>query len=243
MHDPASDSRLTRRQFIGKNVVIAASAIGAPTLAAGLALADVASTNPSEGVSESALEDLMFEHGVLERLLLIYDKSADLLDQGKRLPNGVLADAGDIIQKFVHDYHEKMEEDHLFPRFVKAHRQADLVDTLKAQHNAGRDLAKQIKPLAAGAPDGSTPDGKKLAQFLRSAGTMYYPHLARENSVLFPAALGLVTEYEYKRLAEVFEQVETKTFGEKGREKVTAQVVQLEETLGIADLTKFTVNA
>lgn len=242
MHDVYSGSRLTRRQFIGRNVIVAASAIGAPTLAAGLAFADGATTSPGEGLSESAIEDLMFEHGVLERLLLIYDKSAAMLEQGKRLPNGMLAEAGDIVQKFIHDYHEKLEEDHLFPRFITAHRDTELADTLKAQHNAGRELAKQIKPLAGGAPDGATSDGKKLAGLLRSAGTMYYPHISRENSVLFPAVLDLVTEYEYKRLREVFEQLETKALGARGREKITAQVAQLEETLGISDLAKFTVN-
>jgi hemerythrin-like domain-containing protein len=243
MHDPASGPSLTRRQFIGKNILVAASAIGAPTLAAGLALADSPTTNPSGALPESALESLMFEHGLIERLLLIYDKSAAMLDQGRQLPAGLLADAGDLIQKFIHDYHEKLEEEHLFPRFVTAHREGDLLDTLKAQHNAGRELTKQIKRLTQGATDGAAHDGKQLAQLLRSAGTMYFPHCARENAILFPAVLDLVLEYEYKRLADVFGELRTKAIGDKGRKKISDQIAQLEERLGIGDLAEFTAKA
>src|SRR5207302_4790012 len=42
------------------------------------------------------------------------------------------------------DYHEKLEEDYLFPRFEKAHKLVDLTTVLRAQHQAGRRLTDRI---------------------------------------------------------------------------------------------------
>ena len=74
--------------------------------------------NPAEEVTPT--EDLMREHGLLNRILLIYDHHLRLLDSQQGFDPTVLASAADIIKRFVEDYHEKLEEDYLFPRFRKA---------------------------------------------------------------------------------------------------------------------------
>ena len=38
------------------------------------------------------------------------------------------------------DYHEKLDQDYLFPRFRKAGELVELVDTLETQHKKGRIL-------------------------------------------------------------------------------------------------------
>src|SRR6202040_1824830 len=99
----------------------------------------------------------------------------------------VLASAADIIRHFVEDDHEKLEEDFLFPRFRKAGKMVNLVDTLLAQHKAGRQLTAQIKELASIATLKYVSDSDKLAEALRAFVRMYRPHEAREDTVLFPA--------------------------------------------------------
>src|SRR5262245_27465279 len=84
-----------------------------------------------EGVAPP--EDLMREHGVLNRILLIYEESARRLDARKPMPIETLASAADIIRRFIEQYHEKLEEEHLFPRFEKANKLVDLVATLRKQ--------------------------------------------------------------------------------------------------------------
>jgi hypothetical protein len=42
------------------------------------------------------------------------------------------------------DYHEKLEEDYLFPLFEKAGRLIDLTKVLRAQHQAGRRLTDRV---------------------------------------------------------------------------------------------------
>jgi hypothetical protein len=47
-----------------------------------------------------------------------------------------------LFARFVEDYHEKLEEDYLFPlsRFREANRLVELVDTLNSQHQKERIL-------------------------------------------------------------------------------------------------------
>ena len=99
-----------------------------------------------EGVSPP--EDLMREHGVLRRILLIYEDIQGRLNGNKEFPPETLSSAASIIQKFIEQYHEKLEEDYLFPRFEKAGKLVELVTLLKEQHEAGRRLTALVMKSA-----------------------------------------------------------------------------------------------
>ena len=189
----------------------------------------------------SPAEDLMREHGVLNRILLIYDDHLRLLAARKTFDGSVLASAADIIRNFVEDYHEKLEENFLFPRFRKANKLVSLVDTLETQHKAGRELTAKIRELAGTATlKLVSSDSEKLTDALRAFLRMYRPHEAREDTVLFPAFRTVVSPHEYDALGDDFEKKEDELFGEDGFFKVVDQVAQLEKKLGIYDLAQFT---
>jgi hemerythrin-like domain-containing protein len=192
-----------------------------------------------EGISPA--EDLMREHGVLNRILLIYDEHLRMLSEKRTFDGSVLVNAADIVRHFVEEYHEKLEEDFLFPRFRKAKKLVNLVDTLQAQHKAGRDLTAKIRELAGTATlKYVSTDSEKLADALRSFLRMYRPHEAREDTVLFPAFRSIVSAHEYAALGDDFEKKEDELFGEEGFFKVVDQVSQLEKKLGVYDLAQFT---
>src|ERR1051325_10309186 len=86
----------------------------------------------------SPAEDLMREHGVLNRILLVYDTCKTRLENKNEFSFSALIDSAAIIRHFIEDYHEKLEEDFLFPRFEKANQLTDLVKVLRTQHQAGR---------------------------------------------------------------------------------------------------------
>src|ERR1035441_6495398 len=71
-------------------------------------------------------EDLMREHGVLKRILLVYGEALRRMDANEDLPPEPIAQSAKIIRDFVEDYHEKLEENFLFPRFKKANKLVDL---------------------------------------------------------------------------------------------------------------------
>jgi hemerythrin-like domain-containing protein len=180
-------------------------------------------------------EDLMQEHGVLERVLLIYDEAARRIDHGDDLDPALLAAAAGLIHRFVEDYHEKQEEDFVFPRLEAAGRETALVAVLRRQHARGRAVTDEIlRRAAAGRPDAA------LGVLLRAFERMYRPHAAREDTVLFPAFRQVVGGSGYLELGEKFEEREHEVFGERGFEDAVAEVARIEAALGLADLDRFT---
>jgi hemerythrin-like domain-containing protein len=79
-------------------------------------------------------EDLMREHGVLKRVLLVYDEVRRRIAANTEFPPDVVAGGARIIRSFIEEYHEQLEEKHLFPRFRSQHTLVDLVDVLEEQH-------------------------------------------------------------------------------------------------------------
>jgi hemerythrin-like domain-containing protein len=231
----ASETLQSRRSFI------TAGAVGIGLLLAGpgrLALA--AGKQESKMEEVGPVEDLMREHGILRRVLLIYEEGLRRLDAGKDLPPKVLADSARIIRRFVEDYHEKLEENELFPQFKKAGKLVDLAQVLYDQHRAGRGLTDAVLQSAtpAGLADAGT--RRNLGEALRRFIRMYRPHAAREDTVLFPAFRAMVSPKEYNALGEKFEDKEHDLFGQDGFGKIVNEVANLEKALGIYDLTQFT---
>ncbi len=185
-------------------------------------------------------EDLMREHGVLKRILLVYGEAARRLEVNEDLSPEVLINSGGIIRSFVEDYHEKLEENFLFPRFRKANRLVDLVDVLQEQHKAGRRLTDVMLRLATLKALKNPDDRRQLVDSLQDFIRMYNPHQAREDTVLFPALHEVVTTGEYEELGEDFERKEDDLFGERGFEKMVDRVAAVEKELGIYELAQFT---
>jgi hemerythrin-like domain-containing protein len=224
----------TRRDFIEKTIKITAGGT-----IAGLAFLSSCKDEDDEDQKVSPPEDLMQEHGLLNRVLLIYDTCKTHLINKESFPIEALASAAGIIRTFVENYHEKQEENYLFPRFQKANQLTDLVQVLLKQHNAGRTLTDQIMQLSKSSAKTGT-ENQKLVQVLNSFNTMYRPHEAREDTILFPAFRKLVSKHEYDSLGEEFEKNEQKLFGKDGFETMVGKVADIEKSLGIYDLAQFT---
>lgn len=176
------------------------------------------------------VEDLMREHGILRRVMLIYEKEAASLETGKAPDYETIAKSAAMIRDFIENYHEKLEEEYIFPIFEKQGKLADLTKTLRRQHEAGRKLTQAILRLSK----------EGLADDLRSFVRMYRPHAAREDTVLFPALRGLISEKEYDELGDKFEDKERELFGENGFEGKVQEVSRIEKELGIYELSDFT---
>jgi hemerythrin-like domain-containing protein len=184
-------------------------------------------------------EDLMREHGVLDRVLLVYEAGMRKFASNEDFDPTVIKQSAEIIRDFINDYHEKSEEEHVFPRFKKAGKMTDLVDTLLRQHEAGRKLTGTILRLAPSSRTNAD-DRKQLVGSMQSFITMYRPHAAREDTDLFPKLKDVVSSNEYDAMAEDFEKKEHELFGEDGFEKMVARVAQLEQQIGIHNLDQFT---
>ncbi len=195
--------------------------------------------------SVSAVEDLMREHGILRRVLLVYSESAVKLRQD---PNSVPMDemekAAQLFRAFGEDYHEsKLEETYIFPALKRGSNPASVyADVLLAQHARGREITDYLLSITKGdkLPTSSvTPFIDALESFVR----MYEHHSAIEDTVVFPAWKELVGSKELDELSAKFEEIEEEMFGEDGFEAASRRVNEIEQALGLANLGMFTAPA
>jgi hemerythrin-like domain-containing protein len=206
---------------------LALSTLGCATAKGG------ASGGKPKDVEVAPGEDLMQEHAALERILLLYEECARRVERDQPFDPEALSSAAGIVRRFIEDYHERQEEDFVFPIMRAAGMQVQLVDTLLKQHRQGRVLTDEILRRAAQKPDAA------LAQALRAFSRMYRPHAAREGSALIPSFRALVGDKAYRELGEKFEENEHRRFGERGFEHTVEGIARLEDALGLADLAAF----
>ena len=195
-----------------------------------------------EPVEVTATEDLMREHGILRRALLVYQESATRLRQDPAsVPPDTLEKAANLFRVFGEDYHEKkLEEVFIFPTVKKSPgAPASYVDVLLAQHARGREITDYVLSVTKGdrisahQVDGVT---KALESFVR----MYEHHAAIEDTVVFPAWKTTAGEQEYSEMSEKFEDIETEIFGEDGFESALKRMEEIENSLGLTNLDMFT---
>lgn len=223
----------TRRDFL-TTTVTGVLLVGCATAGSSKGGQSPGGENEHDEAEVTPGEDLMQEHGLIERILLIYEEGARRIAQNETFDLTTITDAAKIVRSFVEDYHEKQEEQFVFPRLQKAAREQALVAILLRQHQRGRELTEEIVRRASSA---ASPE---LAQALRSFSRMYRPHAAREDTVLFPAFRAVIGANGYEELGEKFEENEHAIFGEHGFENAVTEVARIETVLGIHDLAQFT---
>jgi hemerythrin-like domain-containing protein len=217
--------KTTRRELFvfAPGALLAAHALGA---------------EPAAPADVNATEDLMREHGVLRRTLLVYEEAARQLEKGGE-PVSAIATAARLVQRFIEGYHEKLEERFVFPKFDKHPTLGPLVATLRMQHEVGRKLTTEILAQAS-QPLKDRSNQAPLVRALRDFCHMYAAHAAREDTDLFPAFHALYTEKEFDALGDQFEDEEHKLLGNGGFEGAVKEIAQVEAQLGIADLAGYT---
>ena len=203
---------LHRRSFLHTTSKFAAAAAVLP--ASLLTQKTAGQEKREEGDDISANEGLMREHGILKRVLVMYEEVIRRIDAKEDLPMQTI-DAALIVRNYIEDYHQKVEEDHIFPLFRKyygrqdvlrlyAQKLVDLVDILNDQHRVGRGLTDRILSTLRSLK--TAEDRQKLAQDMRGFIRMYTPHEAREDTVLFPALHVVISRQEYNALGDKFEE-------------------------------------
>lgn len=220
-----------RRAFFRKSILLGMLPV------AGLMTA--CKEKPIEEVTPT--EDLMREHGLLSRIFLIYDNCRMRLTNKITFDFNVLTNSAEIIRDFIENYHERQEEDFVFPRFERKNKFPDLIKILRAQHLAGRTLTDQILLYGKLVESAISQDQReKMINLLDAFNRMYRPHKAREDTILFPALRDIVTAKEFEEMGDKFEDREHQLFGDKGYEKTVEKVAYIERLVAIEDLSQFT---
>ncbi|HEX3430833.1 MAG TPA: hemerythrin domain-containing protein [Rhizomicrobium sp.] len=228
---------VARRSVIAAG--IAAPLAGSAALAAGR---HAAKKPKSEESATGAVEDLMREHGVLRRCVLAYRECAGRL----RIEPGdvdavALNDAAKLFRSFGEDYHEKkLEEAHIFPRVRRVVSDAEApIAILLAQHARGREITDYILSVTMGRHVAAA-DAEMLARAFDAFEVMYANHMAREDTIVFPAWKGQLSPAELAEMSNLFETIERAEFGGDGFADAVNRIAGIEDRLGLKNLVQFT---
>jgi hemerythrin-like domain-containing protein len=228
----ASAHPLTRRELIAKAATVTTASLIVP---------DILLAEPKEP-EVTATEDLMREHGVLRRALLVYTESIPKIRaNASSLDAGALYRTGVLFRDFGENYHEKMlEEAHIFPVVHKSGGQlATLTDVLLGQHARGREITDYLLAVTKSGRIG-TGNAEPLARSLEAFVLMYRNHAAREDTIVFPAWKKHFSDKQLDELSDQFEDIEHKMFGKDGFDDAVEKISAIETALGFADLSQFT---
>lgn len=187
-------------------------------------------------------EDLMREHGVLRRCLLVFGEAAVLVPSNPPLPwADALQKTAKLFRAFGEEYHEKrLEEQYIFPLIKQkapSGPAGSFPDILTAQHDRGRQITDYVISTTA---NGKVTNANELSRVLSGFVRMYEAHAAREDTIVFPAWKDLLSSDEYDELGEKFEDIEQEQFGEDGFEEALKQIAAIEASVGLDDLAKYT---
>ena len=190
----------------------------------------------------TATEDLMREHGVLRRALLIYTAAAAKLHSNpSSIPPDALQKTAKLFRAFGEEYHEKkLEETFIFPAVKQAGGEAATYpDILVTQHNRGREITDYIISVTQSAKLG-TSNAEPLAKALEAFVLMYRNHAAREDTIIFPAWKQTLTAKQFDEMNDKFEDIEHEQFGKDGFDDAVKQISAIENSLGLSDVAQFT---
>jgi len=188
-------------------------------------------------------EDLMQEHGVLRRALLIYRAAAARLrNDPASVPADALAQTAKLFREFGEDYHEeRLEEKMIFPLVRKLKSPAAAYpDILEKQHKRGRELNDYVTSVTRGGAISSA-NALPLAKALDEFEWMYQHHAAREDTIVFIAWKEALSDKAYKEMSEKFEDIEKQMFGQDGFEEMVKKIGQIETRLDLSDISQFTM--
>src|SRR3989442_6912929 len=174
--------------------------------------ADKQGTKPAAS-EVNAPEDLMREHGVLRRALLVYQESAvKLRSSASAIAPEALQKTAKLFRAFGEEYHEqKLEEAFIFPAVQKAGGMAAAyTGVLIAQHQRGRELTDYI--LAVTSAQLSWRNVEPLARVMESLVRMYEHHAAIEDTIVFPAWQQSMTLEQMDVMNDKFEEIENEQF-------------------------------
>jgi PAS domain S-box-containing protein len=153
---------------------------------------------------------LMEEHKIMlkmaEQLVILANKILKVSDM--RYVTAEIHDVGHLIEDFTgSEKHYLREENVLFP-YVEKHGITEPPAVMWMEHNEIRNLKKKLPPLIENLKEAGFQNFKdNLWQTAKELSKLLQNHFYKENNVLFPAAMGVITEQEWVEIRREFDGI------------------------------------
>lgn len=208
------------------------------TLAAGVGIAAGCSrTKPEPGTT---FEFLVQQHGILRRAISVLEEMKGGMDARMDLDPEIIRQTVEIVRIVMVEFHQKLEEKHIFPVFESANKMNGMISVLREQHEAGTQMAAILGQLASGFSARDLEQRRTMQNAIHHFNRMYRAHADREDTLVFPLIHRIIPADQLGKLNDAFRSDERRIMGQNGFDDAVGKVGGLENALGIGDLAGFT---
>lgn len=177
-------------------------------------------------------DDLMDEHRVIERMLVILTKASNRLEKGQDVDSELYVDAVDFLKNFADKCHHTKEEKLLFEKMMERGVSGEVgpIAVMMREHQDGRAHVKSLDKLSKEKMSKTTREG--LIKSSRAYVDLLSKHIQKEDNVLYPLANQILDKEDQKELEKGFEEVEEKVMGPGVHERYHKMIEQWEQKYG-----------
>jgi hemerythrin-like domain-containing protein len=159
-----------------------------------------------------SIEVLMKEHRLIEQVLGSLETCLVEMDGGFAPERSLLAEYGSFFRNFADAAHHAKEEDVLFQRMNERGfpRDSGPIAVMLHEHEVGRGHVSALRQ----AGEGQGPLGAVETQLVRESASSFVPllraHIQKEDRILYPMALRLLTGPELDAIESAFEAADAR---------------------------------
>ena len=169
-----------------------------------------------------AIQMLVDEHDVIERVLDLLEKAVTRIESGGTTPDGFDTWAVGFFRLYADRCHHGKEEDILFPLLEEKGiaREGGPIGVMLQEHDLGRACVGRMDQAATASPK----DGAGFSVAAKEFIPLLRQHIFKENNVLFPMAKQRMDEKDAADTLEKFRAVEEEKGGPEFHERYEAEV-------------------
>jgi hemerythrin-like domain-containing protein len=177
-----------------------------------------------------AIDVLMQEHRIIERVLDALETAAGHLERSHAVPPTFFLEAADFIAGFADGCHHGKEEGVLFGAMIESGVPSGngVIDMMLDEHEQGRALTRALRDAARRLQSGDAQARAQVVSNVRRYVALLRDHIAKEDEMLFPMAGEMLSPARQADLLEGFERVEREETGAGAHEKFHALAAKLE---------------
>jgi hemerythrin-like domain-containing protein len=161
---------------------------------------------------EKAIEVLMDEHRLIEQALGSLETCAGEVQGGIVASREVIGEYAAFFAGFADACHHGKEEDILFQRMLERGfpREAGPLAVMYHEHEMGRAQVRALKEVAARPGKVAGADADALVAIAGSYVPLLRQHILKEDRILYPMAMQMLTAPEWDAMNTQFETFETR---------------------------------
>lgn len=167
-----------------------------------------------------AIDDLMNEHRLIEKVLGSLEAFADAVESGAAAERKTVAAYAEFFRGFADKCHHGKEEDRLFVKMIEHGFPKDSgpLAVMYSDHRHGREHVAALAAVAGGKGALSPEERKTIVHHARSYAPHLREHIVKEDNALYPMALQAIPPAAVEQLAEDCDAFERSVMGEGAHE-------------------------